>query len=634
MAKKPGFGQLTLAPPAVADLTKARDERGMLINAPAPAAPPQMSADFIAPINTGIPKPWKPSALAVLDGVLGGMTFTDSIRSEEARHDAEARRPQMEALQSRLLAELGKAGPDELKAYLTNPGEFGKNMATRLAAANVEGGGTRVFGNPAQGGSVFTAPKYQIEDGAGVKLGPDGMEVLGRLPRKPEFQVLKPGEKLYGLPMDGSAPAAASAPAAPPSGAVYDQIRTVGAQLGAPPEALTYLQRLAQVESNGNAMARNGSSTGVFQFHPDTFASVGGGDINSVADQTKAALALALRDRKALTELGIEPTDANTYIMHQQGAGGGKALLTAPPDVNAIAALAPAYGGNMARARQAIVKNGGNPDMTAGEFVGYWRDRWGGGNAPQAAPQGPQPIAEGGPATPTVPAGYRLAANGGLEFIPGGPADPAQKAMTLKFVPSKIQEGYVGNSSSVRQIDEAIAAIEARPQSLGLPRIAGENINQRIDPDGVDARAAVANIGSLLIHDRSGAVVTAAEAPRLMPFIPRITDTPEAAIKKLRQLKAQYQNANSEIEVAYGEDRGYRPVAGQDGPAQAGPAREKGWSKTLPAPQIEMAKKFKGTKAPPGDPANPFVPRSAAEFKNIPSGKSYIDDDGSVQVKR
>jgi hypothetical protein len=45
-----------------------------------------------------------------------------------------------------------------------------------------------------------------------------------------------------------------------------------------------------------------------------------------------------------LQSKGIEPTDANAYIMHQQGAGGGKALLTAPPEVGAVAALTPVYG--------------------------------------------------------------------------------------------------------------------------------------------------------------------------------------------------------------------------------------------------------------------------------------------------
>ena len=150
-----------------------------------------------------------------------------------------------------------------------------------------------------------------------------------------------------------AAPAQAQAQAPAPTGGMYDQVAQIAQANGAGAADVPYLQRLAQVESAGNPGARNGSSTGLFQFHPDTFQSVGGGDINSVADQTKAALALSRRDRAALQQMGVPVTDANTYIMHQQGAGGGKALLTAPPEVNAIAALTPTYGGNAARARQA-----------------------------------------------------------------------------------------------------------------------------------------------------------------------------------------------------------------------------------------------------------------------------------------
>jgi hypothetical protein len=52
--------------------------------------------------------------------------------------------------------------------------------------------------------------------------------------------------------------------------------------------------------------------------------------------------------------------------MHQQGPGGGRALLTAPPEVGAVAVLTPVYG-NPKIAEDAIVRNGGTPDMTAGQ---------------------------------------------------------------------------------------------------------------------------------------------------------------------------------------------------------------------------------------------------------------------------
>lgn len=190
-------------------------------------------------------------------------------------------------------------------------------------------------------------------------------------------------------------PAAPGGQAPAPTGGVYDQVGQVAGQAGANAGEQAYLRRLAQVESKGDPTAKNGSSTGLFQFHPDTFAAAGGGNINDVGDQTRAALTLARRDAVALQHAGITPDPSTLYLMHQQGTGGGLALLTAPPEVNAVAALTPVYRSEKI-ARQAIINNGGTPNMTAGQFVDMWRQKFNGGGAqqpqaqaqPQAQPQG------------------------------------------------------------------------------------------------------------------------------------------------------------------------------------------------------------------------------------------------------
>jgi len=61
---------------------------------------------------------------------------------------------------------------------------------------------------------------------------------------------------------------------------------------------------------------------------------------------------------------------------------------------------------------------------------------------------------------------------------------------------------------------------------------------QWFDPDGTVSRAKIAELSSAVIHDRSGAAVTAAEFPRLRPFIPQIGDTPETVQAKLKQFYA------------------------------------------------------------------------------------------------
>jgi hypothetical protein len=95
-------------------------------------------------------------------------------------------------------------------------------------------------------------------------------------------------------------------------------------------------------------------------------------------------------------------------------------------------------------------------------------------------------------------------------------------------------------------IDDAIKEVEKHPAALGLKNVLPDVMRQRTDPGGVAARAAVANIGSLKLHDRSGAAVTAAEFPRLVPFIPNMKDSPAAAVVKLKKMKQEYQRMQAE----------------------------------------------------------------------------------------
>lgn len=207
----------------------------------------------------------------------------------------------------------------------------------------------------------------------------------------------------------GSASAAApGAPAAPPKGGNYDAMYGYAKAAGANPQELTALGTIFQKESAGGANTKNPggpSSQGWFQFHPDTFNRIlPGGDINNPADQTKAALLLLRQDEKALSSAGL-PTDQGTLgLAHQQGLGGATTLLSADPTWNAIDALTPAYGGNRAIARKAIVNNGGTPDMTAGQFVAKQRAFYGGA-APAPAPAGAQPSA-------AMPSGPRVVYQG------------------------------------------------------------------------------------------------------------------------------------------------------------------------------------------------------------------------------
>lgn len=99
----------------------------------------------------------------------------------------------------------------------------------------------------------------------------------------------------------------------------------------------------------------------------------------------------------------------------------------------------------------------------------------------------------------------------------------------------------------------------ADKEATGLKGYLPNQLLNRIDPAGVDARAAIAELGSLIIHDRSGAAVTAAEFPRLAPFIPTEKDDAATVRKKLRAFVRIYQEEQAALESAYGEDNGFKP---------------------------------------------------------------------------
>lgn len=88
------------------------------------------------------------------------------------------------------------------------------------------------------------------------------------------------------------------------------------------------------------------------------------------------------------SRLGRDPTPGETYLLHQQGRGGATALLS-NPDVPVVEALRSVYR-DPQRAAEAVRLNGGNPEMTAGQFASLWTSRMdremGGGAAPALPP--------------------------------------------------------------------------------------------------------------------------------------------------------------------------------------------------------------------------------------------------------
>jgi hypothetical protein len=168
---------------------------------------------------------------------------------------------------------------------------------------------------------------------------------------------------------------AASAPGVGTGNPMSSAIQTAAAAQGVDPAAATVI---AMVESGMDATAVNGSSKGVFQLQDARWREMGG----TAADRDNPArqVELGVKSIKVATDrltqkLGRAPQAWEIYMAHQQGDAGGPALLTAPPNVNAISVLE-GIGVSPRMAKLSITQNGGREDMTAGEFTALWRDRF------------------------------------------------------------------------------------------------------------------------------------------------------------------------------------------------------------------------------------------------------------------
>lgn len=129
-----------------------------------------------------------------------------------------------------------------------------------------------------------------------------------------------------------------------------------------------YLERTAFIESKGNPNAKNPKSSagGLFQFIDSTAKQYGVRDKFDPVQATDGAIDLAVDNMRTLTAaLGREPTAAELYLAHQQGGEGARRLLS-NPNAKAVDIVG----------AEAVRLNGGNVDMTAGEFANLWLDKF------------------------------------------------------------------------------------------------------------------------------------------------------------------------------------------------------------------------------------------------------------------
>lgn len=156
----------------------------------------------------------------------------------------------------------------------------------------------------------------------------------------------------------------------------------------------------------------------------------------------------------------------------------------------------------------------------------------------------------------------------------------------LKQIPSSANTAIQSNLQNLQRAQDALALVRGQNvgtatgdrSATGWKGYLPNSMLNRMDPAGVDARAAIADLGSLTIHDRSGAAVTAAEFPRLAPFIPQPTDDAATVEKKLQRFQEVYQQEVDALRETYSRDQGYRP-----NPVLERAGRSQGQAMPLPA---------------------------------------------------
>lgn len=187
----------------------------------------------------------------------------------------------------------------------------------------------------------------------------------------------------------------------------------------------------------------------------------------------------------------------------------------------------------------------------------------------------------------------------------------------LKDVPAAVRVAATENQTNLRRAERALRLVggappregeQPDPEATGWKGWVPNQLLNRWDPEGVEARAAIADLGSLVIHSRSGAAVTAAEFPRLAPFIPSEKDDAATVKKKLRGFVQVYREELDALQRAYSREAGFKGLGvAADGQEPAG----RGATTRLPSD-----------------------PKAAAEaYRRLPSGAEFIDPNGVTRRK-
>lgn len=124
----------------------------------------------------------------------------------------------------------------------------------------------------------------------------------------------------------------------------------------------------------------------------------------------------------------------------------------------------------------------------------------------------------------------------GWQRAQGGSRDTRDRAM-----PEAQKKAVVDLEVVIDQVANILEmmASQTAAKYVGIPAYANKfmDLADRVQADGVPLRARLTDLGSFVLHARSGAAVTAQEFDRLRGFIPQATDSFKAARNKLLSMR-------------------------------------------------------------------------------------------------
>lgn len=117
-------------------------------------------------------------------------------------------------------------------------------------------------------------------------------------------------------------------------------------------------------------------------------------------------------------------------------------------------------------------------------------------------------------------------------------ADDKAKEKPVKLTAAQ-QKAYDDADALLGHIDNALGLVKANPNAVGFKTVVPDIALAKIDPEGVQTRAATAGLSAERVHQLSGAAVSPAEFARLRPYLPANGDNAATVQDKLTNLRAE-----------------------------------------------------------------------------------------------